>query len=59
IRTRMEIRHLIFEPEEEGDLPVYHLAINESEKRFSIRSLEPEEAGDGATAGAGAPPDGS
>ena len=43
ILSRLEIRHLLFEAEEEGELPIYHLTANESEKSFSIRPLEEEE----------------
>lgn len=50
ILSRMEIRHLLFEPEEEGDLPIYHLTVSESEKSFSIRP--PEESPSGETSGA-------
>ncbi len=47
ILSRLEIRHLLFGPEEEEDLPIYHLAVSESEKSFSIRPLKgtPQEEG--------------
>lgn len=47
ILSRLEIRHILFEPEEEGDLPVYHLRVNESDKKFSIRPLEAAEEPEG------------
>lgn len=55
ILSRLEIRHSLFEPEEEGDLPIYHLRIHESDKKFSIRPLEKAPEPDPAT-GASSPP---